>query len=302
MGDFERTFGAGSDAVSIIEGFSRAAARERTNSRRIDKTSANPSPIGRPELKQGTCSRCNGAGILRHYKHIEGGRCFSCNGAGVVRVEKQPKFQPAPLYVTLREVQNLAPKHDSFGDLTKSFRKNYAELTSGFMGPNEYSTRVSIGDVAKAFDPCNAIELALQIPRVDRKTILRIALVAAERAAEIANEPSLTQAVSEIQKKIDLPDDGSIIQTGPLVSSTDTRPARDAKYCRDFLIRMADKKYAVDPYDVSKFASMTMVQARYVFQAIARAQGTDGQEAFVAEKKRQADDVIAVSPLSEMRS
>ncbi|MXQ10464.1 hypothetical protein [Microvirga makkahensis] len=156
--------------------------------------------------------------------------------------------------------------------------------------------------MAKAFDPCKAIELALRIPRADRKTILRIALFAAERAAEIANEPSFTQAVSDVQKKINLPDDGSIIQMGPLVSATDSRPARDAKNCRDVLIRMANKKDAVDPYIVSHFASLTMAQARYVFQAIARAQGMDGQEAFVAEKKRQVDDVIAVSPLSAMRS
>lgn len=214
---------------------------------------------------------------------------------------KQAKFQNRPLYVSLRVVQTLAPKHDSFGVLTPRFRRNYAELISGFRDPNDFRTLVTIGDVAKAFDPCDAIELSLQIRGVDRRMILRMALLAAERAAYATNEPSLLQAVSDARKKIDRKDDTPIIQNGPLACANDSRPVSVAKSCRDFLIRMADSKDVIDPYDVSRFACMAMSQARYVFQAIAQAQGADGREAFEAEKQRQADDVIVISPLSAMR-
>lgn len=285
MGDFERTFGAGADAVAIVEGFSRAAARE-------------------PDLEKASCFKCNGIGRIRRYKHIEGGRCFSCNGTGLVwlDVKRRIKSEHEHLQVTLQQIKDRAPTHDSFGDLGPAFRKSFAMLTSALGEPFDLSTRVSIGDVAKAFGPSDAIGLALHIPRVDRKSILRIAVLAAERAAEATKEQSLSQAVSDVRKRIDQEEDTRIIQRGPLRTPSDPPPVVSAKYCRDFLIRMTDKDADENPHVAWKFVSFTMSYACAVFGDLAQAQGADGKEESAAEKKRQISDIIAISPLSALRS
>lgn len=43
------------------------------------------------------CYRCQGTGLLRHYKHVCGGVCFACKGSGrAVSLDNKGPDQPVP--------------------------------------------------------------------------------------------------------------------------------------------------------------------------------------------------------------
>jgi hypothetical protein len=36
------------------------------------------------EMKKRTCYKCNGSGVLGHFRHVSGGVCFPCSGTGII--------------------------------------------------------------------------------------------------------------------------------------------------------------------------------------------------------------------------
>ncbi|TBC12690.1 hypothetical protein [Rhizobium ruizarguesonis] len=164
-----------------------------------------PKAISLTEFKKVKCTRCNGTGRVPKYKHIDDGKCFACNGTRWVSVAIQspPPLNEVPLFVTLQQVKDEWPQHDSFGDLKPSFRANFEKLIAAVGRRDDMAALVSIGDVGRAIGTGMARTLALKIPGIDYRTITRMILPTAERAAAAINEPSLSHAVAVARRLTD---------------------------------------------------------------------------------------------------
>ncbi|ANL11955.1 MULTISPECIES: hypothetical protein [unclassified Rhizobium] len=260
----------------------------------------NPQAISLTKFKKVKCTRCNGTGRVPKYKHIEDGKCFDCNGTRWVSVAIQPPppLSEVPLFVTLQQVKDEWPQHDSFGHSIPSFRTSFEKLITAVGRRDDMAAAVSIGDVAKAFNPGTAVNLALKIPGVDRRTITRIVLPAAERAAAAIKEPGLGAITAAARKLIDTDEHVEPLYRALIRhhATHDDTPESYAKACGEALARIAGRG-VVGSFDL-KFECLWVVShASSVIEGIARRENDDPAEAVRLEGERQMGDLYAVSPL-----
>lgn len=254
------------------------------------------------KTKKVRCSKCNGTGRIPKYKHIDDGKCFACNGTRWVTltIEPPPAFLAVPLFVTLQQVKDEWPQHDSFGDLKSSFSANFEKLLRAVGRRDDMAASVSIGDVARAFDLGMGRTLALKIPGVDLRTITRMILPAAERAAATVKEPSLLHAVARARKIIDTDEEVEPLYRPPIrhfASHHDT-PESHAKACGEALTMIARRGVVVgDPNPYMFECHWVLGHASSALQGMERRQSRVPSEVARLEGERRMEDMYAVTPL-----
>ncbi|NEI66538.1 hypothetical protein [Rhizobium leguminosarum] len=261
-----------------------------------------PKAIPITKFKKIKCTRCNGTGRVRKYKHIEGGKCFACNGTRWVSVaiEPPPALNEVSLVVTVQQVKDEWPQHDSFGTLGPPFQAGFEKLLTAVGRRDDMTALVSIGDVGRAFGTGMARTLALKIPGIDYRTITRMILPTAERAAAAINEPSLNHAVAVARKVIDTNEEVEPLNRALIrhrASHHDTAESH-AKACAEAIAVVA-RRGVVDgnpnPYIFE--CHWVVGHALSVLQEMARRQSADPSEAARVEGQRHMEDLCAVSPL-----
>lgn len=264
----------------------------------------NPEAISVTRFKKVKCTRCNGTGRVPKYKHIDDGKCFACNGTRWVSVAIQPPppLSVVALFVTLQQVKDLSPdpRFDSFGGSVASFRADFEKLLVAIGRRDDMAAVVSIGDVAKAFNAGTARQLALKIPGIDMRTITRMVLPSAERAAAAVNEPSLSHAVEVARKLVDTDDEVEPLHHALIrnfASHRDTAESH-AKACAEALAVVARRGVVVgNPNPIVVECDWIVSHASSVIEGIARRENDDPAEAVRLEGERQMGDLYAVSPL-----
>ncbi|MGO7324206.1 hypothetical protein GUK30_32520 [Rhizobium leguminosarum] len=267
-----------------------------------------PKAISLTEFKKVKCTRCNGTGRVPKYKHIDDGKCFACNGTRWVSVAIQPPppINEVPLFVTLQQVKDLSPdpRFDCFGGSVASFRANFEKLLVALGRRDDMAAVVSIGDVAKAFGTGTARQLALKIPGIDYRTITRMILPTAERAAAAINESSLSHAVAVARRLTDTSEEVEPLHRALIrhfASYHDTAESH-AKACAEAIAVIARRGVFVgEPYPYLFECHRVDQHAWQVLKEMARRQSVDPSEAASQEGQRQMEDLYSVSPLHLFR-
>ncbi|TBG52560.1 hypothetical protein [Rhizobium leguminosarum] len=261
-----------------------------------------PKAIQITKFKKVKCTRCNGTGRVRKYKHIENGKCFACNGTRWVSIaiEPPPALNEVPLFVTLQQVKNEWPQHDSFGTSVPQFKANFEKLLAAVGRRDDMAATVSIGDVGWVFGNGIAHKLALNIPGIDFRTITRMILPAAERAAAAINEPSLSHAVAVARKLVDTNEEVEPLHRAHIRNFAGHRDTAEshAKACAEALGVVAGRGVIGSYPNPLMFECLWVTgHASSVLQEMARRQSADPSEAARLEGQRQMEDLCAVSPL-----
>jgi len=123
-------------------------------------------------MKQISCRKCLGKGIIHNYKHVEGGICFTCNGSGVETVSNDTTDTVKLIREERKQSKALEMQFDSLYNESKLYMsREWNNYIMGITGIENKFHRLQSYIAYKIEKKKRAVELNINDPDFDEKYI-----------------------------------------------------------------------------------------------------------------------------------